>query len=155
MEIRLGTLNVNTRSRNCSAFAELINENSLDIFCLNECTPDMAARLHTQLGSRFDYVYAPADFAGNALFSRFPIHDSKTLLTTDYGITSDCEARSGAFATLLVNTGISDEPPVKSSMLLHILATHLSHVHEVDRVRQMNEMLSEVRKGDGCSLTVH
>ena len=138
-EVRIGTLNVNSREMNYQAFTQLVTQYSIDVLSLNECTRKMARKIHFELG--YNYVYTQADFAGNALFSRFPIEESKELTTSETG---GEEMRSAAAAVLHVGLGDEGGSDGQRHVLLPVMALHLSHIHEADRIRQMKQLLSEV-----------
>lgn len=153
-KVRLGTLNVNTRMRNVPVFAQLALEHDLDVFCLNECTRAMARKIGFELGAEYEMIYAEATFAGNALFSRLPLKGSSQFVAGVADGGAGGEARSAALAVLSVDLQSADSTPSGTDMFntppsvlveLRVLATHLSHIHEKDRLFQMNHFLSEVR----------
>ena len=151
--LRLGTLNVNTREMNYRAFAQLAVQHDLDVFCLNECTRALARRIVAELDGKYEMIYAEADFAGNALFSRLPIKESSRFMAEEAGGRAGGEARSAALAVLAVDLHSYDSADLdmdrsnrtpSATVELRVLATHLSHIHEKDRLFQMNHFLSEV-----------
>ena len=140
--LRLGTLNVNARESNFNHFAELVERYDLDVFCLNECTRHLAHRISQRLNGRYQCIYAKADYAGNALFSRFPVKSVRRLETSGK---DGIEVRSAAVGTFQVDvpTGEKDRTTSFDSIDLTIMGTHLSHVEEDDRIDEFEELLAQ------------
>lgn len=140
--LRFATLNVNCREENSPAFAQVMNEHSVDVFCLNECTPTLARNVF-QRSECCGFTYAAADFAGNALFSRFPIINRKALITTP---SNDIETRSASVATILVDVCTPDNAVGAEplSVELTLMGMHLSHFEESDRLAEFKELTKEV-----------
>jgi endonuclease/exonuclease/phosphatase family metal-dependent hydrolase len=118
-----------------------MTDQSVDVFCLNECSPSLARQVFEK-SECCGYTYAVAEFAGNALFSRFPIIDSTALITTP---STAIEARSAAVASILVEVRAPDSTDTASlSVELTVMGMHLSHIEESDRLAEFKELTGEV-----------
>jgi hypothetical protein len=150
---RIGILNVNAREYNADRFAFLIDAYELDIFSLHECGLSLAHKIRRQLG-QFFLVYAPANYEGNALFSRFPIASPLEILAhVEY---EDAELRSAAAACISLPIEDSticgqDGSAVSNVFRMWVIATHLSHIYEADRLAQVKSILQQVQDSNVSS----
>ncbi len=130
-KVRLATININN-SHDYSHFASFLQHYDLDIFCLNECGSRFPHLLNEALGREYRYIYSRADYCGNALFSRYPIRYSKEieLKTSSHGL----EMRSAVYGLISIPLDESNSVDVA------IVGTHLSHVHESDRLEQLHSL---------------
>jgi endonuclease/exonuclease/phosphatase family metal-dependent hydrolase len=139
-KLTLGTLNLNSQKLNAKKFADIVLESNIDIICFNECGKSLAERLQSLLAPYgFSHVFAPADYCGNALFSRFPIkrhHTSKLFA-------SQSEGRSAVAITVdlplhdIEETGVSHQE-------VSFVATHLCHYDEDARIEQFDILRRKV-----------
>jgi len=131
-QFRVATFNVNNRRLNCDAFAKMIQESRVDVICLNEASHELAkdiCRLLRKKGGPWKMVYAGADYTGNALLTKLPVISTKQVQARSKGT----EMRSAAVAEVSLN-----------GVAMVIVGTHLSHVHEKDRIEQMRQVLNTV-----------
>jgi endonuclease/exonuclease/phosphatase family metal-dependent hydrolase len=148
--LRVGTLNVNNRTQNCQRFVDIIVEHKLDIIGLNECGHLMMQEMEKRLKSHgyLHSSFAAAAYAGNCLFSRVPLNRK---IGTTLRTSTHAEARSAIFCSIDMNMvaeteeGVRNQgPEVGRVQEVWLALTHLSHVHEIDRVEQFEGLMEEL-----------
>jgi endonuclease/exonuclease/phosphatase family metal-dependent hydrolase len=170
--LRVGSLNVNgyPDGTQLKALLSHVKGASLDVLALQECPLQVAQDLAKEAG--LPYLHAsPADYLNNAILSRLPLSDCASInLPPSPEAPRECspsyEMRSAAVCT--VHVDVAHDNHSRTSSDVHgidktqrtavvpvtIVATHLCHLREENRVWQMNYLLSHSRLKRALSAVV-
>lgn len=138
--LRIGTLNVHCIKTKLNRLTQLVKDQRCDIIFLQEISHETTRKLSDTL--KYGFIYSPADHMGNACLSRYPFEEYKTIkLRPDnerYRYLH--ETRSAIYASIKTPT----------QGIVNVCGTHLDHISEEVRIRQLTDLFSEipVRKVD-------
>ena len=166
--LRVGSLNINgyPNSAQMKALLSHIKGACLDVLALQECPLQVAREIAREVCLSHVHT-SPADYLNNAILSRLPLHDCESItlppskeVSRKFGASERHEKRSAVVSTLYVavhencirkgerhgsdeTTQAHEEVPV--TVPVTVVATHLCHLREGNRVWQMNALLAHPR----------
>eukprot|EP00667_Euglena_gracilis_P013833 EG_transcript_14286 len=162
--LRLASLNVNGRRAAVRALPRLLQPLGVDCVALQECRAGDAADLAHALGPEWRMVYAPADYLGTALLTRWPLDGGRNLPDVKWPSPPNAGAAGAAPNAARLALAVRDRAghweEVRSAALCRVatrcgpvtvVGLHLDHLSEDLRFQQcqrIGDALAELNVGD-------